>query len=100
MATTTEAPPLSSATAEPLSQAITNRVYARIGLLGNPSDGFYGKTISFSLQNFHAEVQNFKALTICVPEAHPVMHKVPSHPGYTHPKSKQYSSNNSAPPAP
>jgi glucuronokinase len=39
-----------------LKQPITSRVYARVGLLGNPSDGFYGKTISFSLANFYAEV--------------------------------------------
>lgn len=30
--------------------------YARIGLIGNPSDGFGGKTISFLLKNFHATV--------------------------------------------
>ena len=35
---------------------ITRRAYARIGLLGNPSDGFFGKTIAVSLQNFYAEV--------------------------------------------
>jgi len=35
---------------------ITSRVYARIGLLGNPSDGYNGKTISFALANFYAEV--------------------------------------------
>ena len=35
---------------------ITERVYARIGLLGNPSDSYYGKTISLSLANFFAEV--------------------------------------------
>jgi hypothetical protein len=33
-----------------------SRVHARIGLLGNPSDGYNGKTISFSLANFYAEV--------------------------------------------
>ena len=32
------------------------RVYARIGLLGNPSDGFQGATIAVSLANFWAEV--------------------------------------------
>eukprot|EP00879_Flechtneria_rotunda_P025024 GHRR01026556.1.p1 GENE.GHRR01026556.1~~GHRR01026556.1.p1 ORF type:complete len:305 (+),score=81.79 GHRR01026556.1:33-917(+) len=36
--------------------SITSRVHARVGLLGNPSDGFFGKTISFSLGNFYAEV--------------------------------------------
>eukprot|EP00877_Chromochloris_zofingiensis_P005287 jgi/Chrzof1/1475/Cz10g09080.t1 len=35
---------------------VTSRVYGRVGLLGNPSDGFHGKGISFSLQNFWAEV--------------------------------------------
>lgn len=29
---------------------------ARAGLLGNPSDGYYGKTISFSFSNFRARV--------------------------------------------
>ena len=32
------------------------RAYARAGLLGNPSDGYHGKTISFSVRNFWAEV--------------------------------------------
>jgi glucuronokinase len=30
--------------------------YARAGFLGNPSDGYYGKTISFSVRNFRARV--------------------------------------------
>lgn len=30
--------------------------YARIGLLGNPSDGYFGKTISTTIKNFSAEV--------------------------------------------
>ena len=28
----------------------------RVGLMGNPSDGFYGKTIALSIENFWAEV--------------------------------------------
>jgi len=32
------------------------RTYARVGVLGNPSDGFFGKTISLSIQNFWAQV--------------------------------------------
>src|SRR5260370_3816361 len=28
--------------------------YARAGFLGNPSDGYFGKTISFSVRNFRA----------------------------------------------
>jgi len=35
---------------------IKKRAYARIGLMGNPSDGFYGKTISCAIHNFWAEV--------------------------------------------
>lgn len=35
---------------------ISNRAYARVGLMGNPSDGFYGKTISLSISNFWADV--------------------------------------------
>lgn len=30
--------------------------YARAGLLGNPSDGYYGKTIAFLVRNFRARV--------------------------------------------
>jgi glucuronokinase len=30
--------------------------YPRAGLIGNPSDGYYGRTISFCFTNFHAEV--------------------------------------------
>ena len=30
--------------------------YFRVGLMGNPSDGFHGKTISLSIANFWAEV--------------------------------------------
>lgn len=39
-----------------LGVPIYHGVYARVGLLGNPSDGFFGKTISLSLANFCAEV--------------------------------------------
>eukprot|EP00239_Pterosperma_sp_CCMP1384_P003867 CAMPEP_0197844330 /NCGR_PEP_ID=MMETSP1438-20131217/1313_1 /TAXON_ID=1461541 /ORGANISM="Pterosperma sp., Strain CCMP1384" /LENGTH=369 /DNA_ID=CAMNT_0043455057 /DNA_START=85 /DNA_END=1194 /DNA_ORIENTATION=+ len=35
---------------------LKHRVYARVGLLGNPSDGFNGRTISLSLENYYAEV--------------------------------------------
>src|SRR3712207_2563678 len=30
--------------------------YARAGLVGNPSDGYHGKTISLSVRNFRAGV--------------------------------------------
>lgn len=35
---------------------ITTKAYPRAGLVGNPSDGYFGKTISFTFSNFHAEV--------------------------------------------
>lgn len=35
---------------------IRKRTYARAGLLGNPSDGYHGKTISLTVRNFWAEV--------------------------------------------
>ncbi len=35
---------------------IETRAYARAGLLGNPSDGFFGKTIAVSVRNFGASV--------------------------------------------
>jgi glucuronokinase len=34
---------------------IRHKAFARAGLVGNPSDGFGGKTISISIRNFHAE---------------------------------------------
>jgi glucuronokinase len=35
---------------------IRKRAFARAGLLGNPSDGYHGKTISLIVRNFWAEV--------------------------------------------
>lgn len=35
---------------------LTTTSHARAGLLGNPSDGYFGKTIAFSIQDFSAEV--------------------------------------------
>ncbi|MFP6691537.1 MAG: hypothetical protein VB875_00860 [Pirellulales bacterium] len=36
-------------------QLIRHRTYARAGLMGNPSDGYNGKTISLVVRNFFAE---------------------------------------------
>jgi glucuronokinase len=36
--------------------AFRSRVYARIGLLGNPSDGYNGRVLALSLSNFWADV--------------------------------------------
>ncbi len=35
---------------------IRTQAYPRAGLIGNPSDGYFGKTISFVFSNFRAEV--------------------------------------------
>ena len=35
---------------------IETYAYARAGLLGNPSDGYFGKTVSFLVRNFRARV--------------------------------------------
>lgn len=35
---------------------VTQRAYARAGFVGNPSDGYYGKTIAFTMGDYCAEV--------------------------------------------
>ncbi|CAG8465423.1 5721_t:CDS:2 [Paraglomus occultum] len=35
---------------------VITRCHARVGLMGNPSDGFFGKTISFLISNFYVEL--------------------------------------------
>src|SRR3712207_239457 len=38
---------------------ITAHAHARAGLVGNPSDGYFGKTISFIVRDFRATVTLF-----------------------------------------
>lgn len=38
-------------------QVIRTRSFARAGLLGNPSDGYFGKTISFTFTAFYVELR-------------------------------------------
>lgn len=40
---------------------IRARAFARAGLIGNPSDGYFGKTISFIVRNFFAEVTLYES---------------------------------------
>ena len=42
----------------------TARAYARVGLLGNPSDGFGGRVLSATLANFAATVRVTRSNTI------------------------------------
>lgn len=46
------------------SKPITCRSYARVGLMGNPSDGFNGKTIAMTIANFWAEVTLMESQTL------------------------------------
>lgn len=40
---------------------IESRAFARAGLLGNPSDGYYGKTISIIVRNFGAHISLYES---------------------------------------
>jgi glucuronokinase len=40
---------------------IRKQAYARAGLIGNPSDGYYGRTIAFIVGNFSAEVTLYES---------------------------------------
>ena len=40
---------------------IEERAYARAGLLGNPSDGYFGKTISITVKNFGARISLYES---------------------------------------
>lgn len=40
---------------------IRSRAYPRVGLIGNPSDGYFGRTISFAFKNFCAEVTLYES---------------------------------------
>ncbi|KAK8789322.1 hypothetical protein WA588_001207 [Blastocystis sp. NMH] len=59
-----EAVKLYSDPANDLSQnpsSVIGECYARIGLIGNPSDGYYGNTISVSVENFCTHVSLVKS---------------------------------------
>lgn len=47
---------------------IESRAYARAGLLGNPSDGFFGKTISIIIRNFGAGVLLYESPELVIEE--------------------------------
>jgi glucuronokinase len=40
---------------------IKTKAFPRAALIGNPSDGYYGKTIAFVFSNYHAEVQLYES---------------------------------------
>jgi len=47
---------------------IESRAYARAGLLGNPSDGYYGKTISIIIKNFGVIVSLYQTPELKIEE--------------------------------
>ena len=47
---------------------IESRAYARAGLLGNPSDGYFGKTISIIVKNFGAIVSLYRTPELVIEE--------------------------------
>ena len=51
--------------------SVTGRCYSRIGLIGNPSDGYYGNTISIAVDNFFTEVSLLKTTVLRI-IPHPV----------------------------
>ncbi|KAJ1566805.1 hypothetical protein HK405_008336 [Cladochytrium tenue] len=50
------ASPLPGLVADTAGVPIRARAHARVGLMGNPSDGFFGKTVSVLIANYWAEV--------------------------------------------
>lgn len=47
---------------------IETRTYARAGLLGNPSDGYFGKTISIIIRNFGASISLYESPELRIEE--------------------------------
>jgi glucuronokinase len=47
---------------------IETRAYARAGLLGNPSDGYFGKTISIIVRNFGASISLYETPELKIEE--------------------------------
>ena len=45
-------------------ESVSVKCVWRIGLIGNPSDGYYGKTISIAISNFFTEVTLLKSSTL------------------------------------
>jgi hypothetical protein len=40
---------------------LKTRAYPRAALIGNPSDGYFGKTIAFTFSNYQADVTLFES---------------------------------------
>lgn len=49
-----------------MNMIIRTNAYARAGLIGNPSDGYFGKTISLIVRNFRAQVTLYETPRISI----------------------------------
>lgn len=49
---------------------LTSESHARAGFLGNPSDGYYGKTLSFTFHNFSARITLYESPEISLHPGH------------------------------
>lgn len=49
---------------------INTKAHGRAGLIGNPSDGYFGKTISFIVRNFAAEVICYESPQVSIIPGH------------------------------
>lgn len=49
---------------------IRTKAHGRAGLIGNPSDGYFGKTISFIVRNFAAEVMCYESPHVSIVPGH------------------------------
>ncbi len=45
---------------------IQTKAYPRVGLIGNPSDGYFGKTISFTFDAFRAKIQLYETPELAI----------------------------------
>jgi glucuronokinase len=52
-----------------VNHIIETYAYARAGLIGNPSDGYFGKTISISVRNFRARVLCYSSANLVIKES-------------------------------
>ena len=57
---------------------ITAQAHARAGLIGNPSDGYFGKTISFIIRNFKATVRLWESPLFVILPTHGDLSSFPS----------------------
>ena len=46
-------------------EVVKTRSFARAGFLGNPSDGYYGKTISFAFTEFGVDLALEESKELC-----------------------------------